>query len=1041
MISWKDINDGALGFEHLATRYVEEKFRFPNGNWQPTKETRDGNKDAYTVIIGFHPGVDKDETWWMEAKYSTAEKRKYLTRFRLDATIVSSIFHKRVTKIIFVTNIDIYAKTISEIQFALQKAIGCDDVFFCTKDTLEYWLIQNPDIYSDFFDCPLSVSASELSLFVSEEASLYPYAGQRNYHERCNYVYLNREYSVYFKVVSPVKQTISIEPSRAGIHLEARELHLEIGENSLCVGIKLGDNYDPFQISADGRQSRHLDLMKLNHSTILLLHKPINVLKRPEFQLEIQSQKDSINSLAKQLDQFKCTGNMTLSVVHGESGTGKSFIVHKLLQSHSIRNEYVFHCCFSEDHLENCKLLLQMACFLVYPYMVYEEIDATYLRKIGQTSDVPKSLIKLVSHRNNLAALEKELMRYCEGRNSLLQPQGEMNLRFLFLDNVQKLDKNSGKFLYSIMHELYQKNYPCFFVLAGQSYFLESSFYLELKQKLPINTYPCVLEEQDVLENIYKLIPRKIDLSSRILISYFPNLVILLEFFKFVQLNTNSAITSLNDFLICYYTFVNSDLGEALILEQFSNVNVNEEMRNLCMAVYTSPNGISIPENNATVNSLLQTGLVKLDEKNLLVPFHDIYVGIYRKANRISKHSLGIPYIDDLDKARDTVLFSSSPEELAEIADRITKMRKDGKFHSVYYILDSFFQDAQSSAAISMLKSREEGATYYQMYFDYAYAAINCSRRYTGYDYFEKMYNEIKACTSTKMRLLKLELLFELMNSNYNISHYKQAMQNYNAFQTLIRILARSGSIDSNKTKCTMYVMCESMRIQIQSSRGKRKSERMFLRWREVLIAEGYLNLYIDFCLRYAHTLYTVDLSRAYQYTEDAFNCLPRQNAQGSKLWHLATFQYQYLTILCTRDFSKLQSLEALVDSAQNNYYSNYRHRNLALCALLYYVGDIAKADERFLKDMANPRRLRERLKGFYYEILALHNLFHGNQQEALAALCQASIVFKDVPSYLLPVQHNRKVLTRNKFSPKRVDFFKGGKLLADWYYIDPRVD
>ena len=238
-----------------------------------------------------------------------------------------------------------------------------------------------------------------------------------------------------------------------------------------------------------------------------------------------------------------------------------------------------------------------------------------------------------------------------------------------------------------------------------------------------------------------------------------------------------------------------------------------------------------------------------------------------------------------------------------------------------------------------------------------------------------------------------------------------------------------------------MYVMCESMRIQIQSSRGKRKSERMFLRWREVLLAEGYLNLYIDFCLRYAHTLYTVDLSRAYQYTEDAFNCLPRQNAQGSKLWHLATFQYQYLTIFRTRDFSKLQSLEALVDSAQNNYYSNYRHRNLALCALLYYVGDIAKADERFLKDMANPRRLRERLKGFYYEILALHNLFHGNQQEALAALCQASIVFKDVPSYLLPVQHNRKVLTRNKFSPKRVDFFKGGKLLVDWYYIDPRVD
>ena len=1041
MINWKDINDGALGFERLATRYVEENFKFPDGNWQPTKETRDGNKDAYTVIIGFHPGVDKDETWWMEAKYSTSEKRKYLTRFRLDATIVSSIFHKSVTKIIFVTNINIYAKTISEIRLALQKAIGCEEVYFCTKDTLEYWLVQHHEIYSDFFDCPLSASASELSLFVSEEVSLYPYAGQRNYQESCNYVYPNRKYSAYFKVVSPVKQTISIVPSRAGIHLESNELPLEIGENSLCVGITLGDNYSPFQIGTDGRQTHHLDLMKLNHSTMLLLHKPINVLKRPEFQLEIQSQEEAFNSLTKQLNQFKSTGNMAVSVIHGESGTGKTRVIHKLLQNKSIRNEYIFHCCFSEDHLENSKLLLQMACFLVYPYMAYEEIDATYLRKIGQTSDVPSSLIKLVSHRNNLEALEKEFIRYCERRNSLLQPHCEMNLHVFFLDNIQKLDKISGNFLGAIMHEIYQKDCPCYFIFAGQSYFLESTLYLRLKQTFPIKAYTCLLEDQDILTNIYKIIPRKIDLSTRILTNYFPNLVILLEFFKFVQLNTNSAIASLNDFLLCYYTFVNTDLGEALILEQFSNVNANEEMRNLCMTVYTSPNGISISEKHTGVNSLLQTGLVKLDEKNRLVPFHDIYVGIYRKANRISKHSLGIPYIDDLDKARDTVLFSSSADELLEIAERITKMRKDGKFHSVYYILDSFFQDTQSSPAISVLKSREEGVTYYQMYFDYAYAAINCSRRYTGYDYFEKMYEEIKTCTSTKMRLLKLDLLFELMNSNYNISHYKQAMANYNEFQTLMGILIRSGNIDPHKTKCTMYVMCESMRIQIQSSLGKRKSERMFLQWREVLNAEGYINLYIDFCLRYAHTLYTVDLCRAYQYTKDAYNCLPRLNSHGSKLWHLATFQYQYLTILNTRDFSKLSSLETLVDSAQNNYYSNYRHRNLALCALLYYVGDVAKADERFLKDMANPRRLRERLKGFYYETLALHNLYHGNHQDALAALNQASIIFKEVPSYLLPVQHNRKVLTHNNFSPKRVDFFKGGKLWADWYYIDPRID
>ena len=50
MIDWSNIIDGAIGFEKLAQEYVKSEFQFPYGAWKETPLTRDGNKDAYTII-------------------------------------------------------------------------------------------------------------------------------------------------------------------------------------------------------------------------------------------------------------------------------------------------------------------------------------------------------------------------------------------------------------------------------------------------------------------------------------------------------------------------------------------------------------------------------------------------------------------------------------------------------------------------------------------------------------------------------------------------------------------------------------------------------------------------------------------------------------------------------------------------------------------------------------------------------------------------------------------------------------------------------
>ena len=255
MIKWEEINEGPIGFEKLAVEYVEDKFKYPGGSWVPTQPTRDGNKDAYTIVIGFHPGVDLEETWWMEAKYSISKKKTHLSRFRLDATVVSSIFNNRVSKIIFVTNIDIHSKTISDIRFALQKAIECNDVIFCTKTTLEYWLVQHPEAYKKYFQSELQVAPEDLRMFVSEDISLYQHPNQLSFSEKSEYIYKNCDYLAYFKIVSPQPQIIDIRPACPGVELNINQLSLDVGEQPVILIVRFTDKFEISLFSDDGRET------------------------------------------------------------------------------------------------------------------------------------------------------------------------------------------------------------------------------------------------------------------------------------------------------------------------------------------------------------------------------------------------------------------------------------------------------------------------------------------------------------------------------------------------------------------------------------------------------------------------------------------------------------------------------------------------------------------------------------------------------------------------------------------------------------------
>lgn len=247
-INWKNIKNSYKGFETLAVKYVQMEY---DSNFTQTNDTRDGNKDAilekeiYTIILGYQSSPDSNEEWWMEAKYS--ESKDVIPRYRLDATIVSAILKGNVGRIIFVTNMNIQGQTINDIRQAIIGATSCKEVNFCTRNTLEYWLYQNPSILSEFFLDYQNENIELDNLILIENVKYYSSPEiSYTFKENLRVIDLEQVYRANFTVFSKNIQTVSLQSSRSlrGIKIiNPKKLALQKGVNNLQFSFKLTANY------------------------------------------------------------------------------------------------------------------------------------------------------------------------------------------------------------------------------------------------------------------------------------------------------------------------------------------------------------------------------------------------------------------------------------------------------------------------------------------------------------------------------------------------------------------------------------------------------------------------------------------------------------------------------------------------------------------------------------------------------------------------------------------------------------------------------
>lgn len=269
-INWKKIDGGYKGFEKLAVRYVQTEY---DSRFCQTSDTRDGNKDAvledeiYTIILGYQATSKSIEEWWMEAKYS--DSREILPRYRLDATLVSAILKGNVKHIFFVTNTNIQSQVINDIRQAIIGTTVCQNVTFCTRTTLEYWLYENTDVLREFFP-DYNNKPIELEKQVLVDKINYYTSVKINYifKEKLSVLELGQIYCAEFSVFSSVQEIVTLRLNSAlnGIKFMGRHKYtLHNGINNIYFEFMLKENY------GYKSQKRHQEHMLLPENRLFSL--------------------------------------------------------------------------------------------------------------------------------------------------------------------------------------------------------------------------------------------------------------------------------------------------------------------------------------------------------------------------------------------------------------------------------------------------------------------------------------------------------------------------------------------------------------------------------------------------------------------------------------------------------------------------------------------------------------------------------------------------------------------------------------------------
>lgn len=1034
IFNWDKIIDGYAGFEKLACLYVSQHYASSSG-WEPTKATRDGNKDAFTIILGFRPDGSTKEQWWMEAKYSTSIQK--LSRYRLDATIVSAILDKRISRIIFVTNIMISPKTIVDIRTALQKAVGCHEVFFASKYTLEYWLSQNPDIVKDFFEITMDYTIELPDFFITDELEIFnKFNNHLSFHESLHHMVKGQIYHGYFSVFSKYDDEFVIKPSpqQEGIQILCDEkLLVRKGETPLHIIFKLEDNFCNTKT-----KETEAPVFIINDQELLLKYNPNPV--NGHSRIRIQEQENAKREIIKQLTLFRDRPETKVCVLSGVSGIGKSYLINEILSYKPLQSEILFSIGFVENGYENINILINIIFFILYPYVDPTDLDEKYLQDIKNDNFITPFILQLIRYKKDFEQLEG-VMETNVGKMPIFPNHVFINKRILFLDDFHKMSRNHRRFLYYIIEEIYQKKIPVFIFVCGQFHMIDDQ-YIQIKQKVFLTEIVYQLSAQTITNYINSYGNLTFQLDVPVVKTLFDNLVELFIFVQYLQ-DTASDINSLEEFIGFCKIFKRTHIYEEHILNQFNTLKRESEKEFcLCSHIYWSFSGIDYnniyEEFLPCVNNLLSKNLIKYNNENKIIPYLDSEVEIFRKffARSNNKNVLIMSNNEEADSLHMIINTSANRNELLQAVTDIESFCDRKKFYTVFYILQDIFEQH----CVDIIKNRITESIFYRLYRAYALASTNLSKQKSGSLLFKKIYEETQSSDDIDiLYYVRTSVLWELQNSSFEWLNFSESeMYAKKQMETIQRLILLK-VLDPDKNKFIRYQNMLVIQTLIESEKNSQCINKIFFARYDIMQKYGFYQRALSFKVRFAHTLLTRELDMAETMFQECMADISASSGNLDKFYLWASTSYYFIQLIRNSDSANFLMFLKELDKMKHDYYNDYRKRMLAVASYYIYIRDIESGKKALFFDITVERELRYRQEGFFHEILALIELFNNNIEATIQELDKAQKIFLGLPEYEKIINHNRNLVCSNQFSSENILFYTGGIMAKKIYYLDPR--
>lgn len=1005
-----NVNDpnGGQSFEEIAFGYVESNFS--QYCWKKTPQTRDGNKDAYAVISLFSTNQGAAEVW-MEAKFSI--KRKNMSRYTVDKTIVSALSEGNVSELFFVTNMLVSHHVKKQVLSALDNdGLGYKDIHFCTKYDLEIWLTNSEKgkqfFYTYFKDClvenyivqGLKILGNPSFYCKSQNSNLFP--------EPLSVLKSGVLYIADIRIYSNIETNVSVDTgSSSGIDIgNFKQIQLHEGINELTLQFTINNNKPTFKIVLVSDQ-KETDVLELS----------IPVFNTTSNKIIIESQDTIYKTILDDFHKYEKTNKgCIIEEITAPSGMGKSYLLEQITGSRRVRNKNVIFYSFSPIYLTNNHILAELYLRLFY-YSIGFEGDYTTLNNLSIPQEL-NNLFSLLSQADN-----HSIEQWMSGSSYVqIIPLDYHKDRIIVLDNTERLTTSQLVFIKALINGIQASKSHSFIILSGRQHLFSQ------------HPYRIILKPSDISNNLNHVsFYAKAAITSIIANNIYDVSSLALFIEECHGSNKDKIVGNL---------IKNKNLVlENLIKNKLDAVicDINNRAKDLIILIFTLSDGLpyELVDDDNSIQRLIQENLVRhgtdgyLPINNLMRSFFRKHYTSYDLTSDILKHHF--IHLNEDEKLRFYLGSRFYMQYLSIALHRTNSLMQKQDYITVAYILEPLFSP---EIKLDLL---HEDTTGIRLRFNYIYAIANVDTNCAIRKEFEKLANDIKHVKNKDSIICRIETLSEVVCFAFedaDLSTVRSVTQE-------VKKACNNLASDDNRITDALF-LCESTELLSLCSEDKYEEAAKFLKMMELIHGDTPGMHIIK--MRYAHCLVHSDIDNALNMMKEILPLLERD--QNYKWSNACALDIQFMNYLKGSSDSVFRGIDTLMDSLPK-FVSLYRS-NLRLYAACALVNANGKFDDDSLvrfyeywyayKNESGYRSNKE--IGCDYIMEAAEAYICNNYNEMKSRLEVARTHFRHLGETCKTIiKHNAAISDLHKSKIKKIMFYNSNDIMnSDWFYFDPRM-